>query len=96
MEIEPLVDLIKKLKVLGINEFTLADTIDKAHPQQIINVLNTVKETFPRDIFNLHIHDTYNMGILNTYIGIKCGVNSIQSFLGGLGGCPFAPGASGK
>ena len=96
MEIPPLIDLIGKIQSLGVHSFTLCDTIGMAYPQQIQNVLKSVKKAFPDDEFNLHIHDTRNMGIVNTYVGILNGVNNVETSLGGLGGCPFAPGASGN
>jgi hydroxymethylglutaryl-CoA lyase len=96
MEISPLIDLIGKIQILGIHSFTLCDTIGLAYPKQIQDVLKSVKKAFPGDEFNLHMHDTRNMGIINTYTGILNGVNNVETTLGGLGGCPFAPGASGN
>jgi hydroxymethylglutaryl-CoA lyase len=96
MEILPLIDLLGKLYDIGIRAFTLCDTIGVAYPSQVIAVLNATKKSFPECEFNLHIHDTRNMGILNSFIGVQYGANSIQTAIGGLGGCPFAPGASGN
>ena len=96
MEIPPLLELLGKLVEIGISEFTLCDTIGTAHPQQVKEVFSTVKTAFPDAVFNVHIHDTRNMGMLNTYVAIRCGAVGVQSSLGGLGGCPFAPGASGN
>ena len=96
MTVPALVDLMGKLYGIGMRTFTLCDTIGVAYPGQIKSVLNTVKKSFPDREFNLHIHDTRNMGILNSFTGIQHGAASIQTSLGGLGGCPFAPGASGN
>lgn len=96
MELSPLIDLIGRIADIGIQSFTLCDTIGVAFPAQVENVLKEVKKAFPSMEINLHIHDTRNMGILNSYIGIINGADSVQSSLGGLGGCPFAPGASGN
>ncbi|MHB1314536.1 MAG: hydroxymethylglutaryl-CoA lyase [Christensenellales bacterium] len=96
MEIPPLIELIGKIQSLGIHSFTLCDTIGMAYPEQIKNVIQAVKKAFPDKEFGLHIHDTRNMGILNSYVGILNGINSVQTTVGGLGGCPFAPGASGN
>lgn len=96
MEIPPLIDLMGKLHDIGINEFTLCDTIGVAYPKQVEDVLKDLKKAFPNNTFNIHIHDTRNMGILNTYTAIQTGINSVQAAVGGLGGCPFAPGASGN
>ena len=96
MEIAPLIDLLGRIKEIGVDEFTLCDTIGVAYPQQIKEVLKACREAFPDCKFNLHIHDTRNMGILNSYTGVLCGADSIQTSVGGLGGCPFAPGATGN
>ena len=96
METPPLVELIGKLCDIGINEFTLCDTIGTAYPKQVETVFKTVRTAFPDIIFNVHIHDTRNMGMVNTYVAIQHGARGVQSSLGGLGGCPFAPGASGN
>ena len=96
MEIPPLLELLGKLVEIGISEFTLCDTIGTAHPHQVKEVFSTVKTAFPDAVFNVHIHDTRNMGMLNTYVAIRGGAVGVQSSLGGLGGCPFAPGASGN
>lgn len=96
MEIPPLIDLIGKIHNMGIYSFTLCDTIGMAYPRQIKKVLENVKKAFPSEELNLHTHDTRNMGMLNTYVGILNGVNNVETTLGGLGGCPFAPGASGN
>ena len=96
MAIAPLVELLNKLSDIGINEFTLCDTIGTAHPKQVEEVFETVKAAFPKAVFNVHIHDTRNMGMINTYVAIQHGARGVQTSLGGLGGCPFAPGASGN
>lgn len=91
-----LVDLIGKLHDLGIHAFTLCDTVGVAYPALVEKVFRTVKKEFPKVEFNVHIHDTRNMGLLNSYIAMLSGADSIQAAIGGLGGCPFAPGASGN
>jgi hydroxymethylglutaryl-CoA lyase len=96
MEIGALVDLIGILTEIGTEEFVLCDTIGVATPGQVKKVFETVREAFPAVRFAAHIHDTRNMGILNTYTAIQQGASSVQSSIGGLGGCPFAPGASGN
>lgn len=96
MHLEPLVDLLEKLHLIGIRDFTLCDTIGMAYPKQVGHFIIKTKEAFPDCTFGLHIHDTRNMGMLNTYVGIQKNISSVQTSLGGLGGCPFAPGASGN
>jgi len=96
MTIPPLIDLMGKLYGLGIRAFTLCDTIGVAYPAQVRAVVEAAKKAFPDCAVNLHIHDTRNMGVLCSYEGVKCGADSVQTSVGGLGGCPFAPGASGN
>lgn len=96
MHIEPLLVLIGRLSSLGIRAFSLCDTTGVAYPAQIERTFAAVKREFPTHEFNVHIHDTRNMGLLNSYIAMQCGADSIQVAVGGLGGCPFAPGASGN
>ncbi len=96
MAIPPLIDLMGKLIGIGFGELTLCDTIGVAHPSQVRDVLAAAKKAHPGCRLNLHIHDTRNMGMINTYEGVKCGADSVQTSIGGLGGCPFAPGASGN
>lgn len=94
--VDPLLELIRKMREIGIHHFTLCDTIGVAYPTLIEEVFHAVKREFPDDEFNVHIHDTRNMGILNSLTALKCGAHSVQAAIGGLGGCPFAPGATGN
>lgn len=94
--VDPLLELIGKMREIGIHAFTLCDTIGVAYPTLIEKVFKAVKKEFPEDEFNVHIHDTRNMGILNSLTAIQNGADSVQAAIGGLGGCPFAPGATGN
>ena len=96
MSVDDLLDLVGKLTELGVHAFTLCDTVGMAYPTLVEKVFKTVKKEFPEEEFNVHIHDTRNMGILNSYIALENGADSVQAAVGGLGGCPFAPGASGN
>lgn len=96
MPVYQLIEFIVRLRDLGIHAFTLCDTIGVAYPSQVKEVFQRVRKEFPKDEFNAHIHDTRNMGILNSYVAILHGADSVQTSIGGLGGCPFAPGASGN
>ena len=93
---EVVVDFIKRLADMGIKEMTLADTIGVANPKQVREIVGAVVHEFPEVDFHVHIHDTRNMGMVNTLAAIESGITKVQSTLGGLGGCPFAPGASGN
>lgn len=86
----------KKLWSLGVRSMNLADTIGIADPGQVRNIVKAMQDALPSCDFQIHIHDTRNMGMVNTLAAIECGIKTVQSTLGGLGGCPFAPGASGN
>lgn len=93
---ETVVGFMKDYVALGVHEFNLCDTIGIANPKQVRTVIHVVRAAYPDLILQVHIHDTRNMGMVNTLAAIEAGVERIQSTLGGLGGCPFAPGASGN
>ena len=92
-------DVVKFLKGyvdIGIATVNLCDTIGIANPAQVRDTVAAVQDAFPSVTFQIHIHDTRNMGMVNTLAAIEQGIHTVQSTLGGLGGCPFAPGASGN
>lgn len=81
---------------LGIQKVNLCDTIGVANPTQVRETITLLNETYTDLELQIHIHDTRNMGMVNTLAAIERGIKTVQSTLGGLGGCPFAPGASGN
>ena len=74
----------------------LCDTIGIADPAQVRAVISAVKEAYPDLDLMVHFHDTRGLGMANTLAAMEMGVTKVQAALGGLGGCPFAPGASGN
>jgi len=94
--VEAVVKFVDIIADMGIKEMTLADTIGVANPKQVREIVSSVMKEFPNIEFQVHIHDTRNMGIASTLAAIESGITKVQSTLGGLGGCPFAPGASGN
>ena len=94
--IQKVVDFTKRVYDMGIRSICLADTIGIADPRQVRETIHAVTEAMPDCEFQIHIHDTRGMGQANTLAAIECGIQTVQSTLGGLGGCPFAPGASGN
>ncbi len=94
--VEAVIAFVKKFVEIGITTVNLCDTIGIANPKHVREVIAAVKASFPMLDLMVHIHDTRNMGMVNTLAAIESGVDKIQSTLGGLGGCPFAPGASGN
>lgn len=88
--------LVRRLAAEGISRFGLADTIGKAHPAQIRQTLQQVRDATPGVDIGLHLHDTYGTGLANAWVGLEEGVTWFDSAAGGTGGCPFAPGAAGN
>lgn len=91
-----LIDFISPYIENGLSMLCLCDTVGIADPRQVRDVIKAVREYEPNLVLDVHIHDTRNMGMVNTLAAIESGVTNVQSTLGGLGGCPFAPGASGN
>ncbi len=81
---------------MGIRDFNICDTIGVAYPSQVESTVKTLLGKHDDCTFDIHIHDTRNMGMVNTLTAIQNGIINVQTALGGLGGCPFAPGASGN
>ena len=90
------VAFLRKYVDCGIKTINLCDTIGIANPKQVRSVIQEVRGSYPDLKLILHIHDTRNMGMVNTLAAIELGITTVQSTLGGLGGCPYAPGASGN
>lgn len=95
-KLEDLLAFIQRAYAMGLRRFGLADTIGIANPKQVREFTTACLEAYPDCDFHVHIHDTRNMGMLNTLAAVECGITKVQTTLGGLGGCPFAPGASGN
>ncbi|MEY2909476.1 MAG: hypothetical protein RLZZ602_1999 [Pseudomonadota bacterium] len=74
----------------------IADTIGAANPQQVHNLMTRLVEEFGSDRLGCHFHDTRAMALANVYAGLQAGIRQFDSSAGGLGGCPFAPGAKGN
>ena len=80
----------------GVDSVSLADTVGYAHPAQIRAVVHDVRRSIGQKMEKLHLHDTLGLGLANALAGLEEGVRSFDSCIAGLGGCPFAPGASGN
>jgi hydroxymethylglutaryl-CoA lyase len=82
---------------LGADEIALADTVGYADPPAIKSVTAAVRDAVGGDMpLRLHLHDTMGLGLANVLAGLEVGVTRFDAAVGGLGGCPFAPGASGN
>ena len=88
--------VVRRLVDIGARAIGLADTTGMANPRQVGEVLGHLMPRFPGIEWTLHTHDTRAMAIPNLLAAMECGVTHFDSSIGGLGGCPFAPGASGN
>jgi hydroxymethylglutaryl-CoA lyase len=85
-----------RLGRLGARVVHLADTIGAARPSQLRTVVSAVRDELPDLPLGLHLHNTYGLAAANAWEGLGLGIRRFDAALGGLGGCPFAPGASGN
>ena len=81
---------------VGVAAISLADTVGYAHPAQIRSLVRAVRAEVGGLLDNLHLHDTMGLGLANALAGLEEGIRAFDSALAGLGGCPYAPGASGN
>lgn len=88
--------LAETLMEWGADEVFLGETIGKATPAHMERLLGEVLERAPTEHVGLHLHDTYGQAVANTVVGLEHGIDKMDSSAGGLGGCPYAPGASGN
>ena len=91
---QAVVNFLKDYADAGMTTCCLCDTIGIADPAQVKSVIGELKASYPNLQLQVHFHDTRGLGMVNTMAAIESGVTEVQSALGGLGGCPFAPGAS--
>lgn len=89
-------DIAERYGRLGITSVTLADTVGMANPRQVAEMVRTFMQQFPDTWLTLHFHDTRGLGLANVLSAVQEGASSFDTALGGLGGCPFAPGATGN
>lgn len=81
---------------IGVKTVRLGDTTGMANPRQVGEYMEKLTTQFPEIEFNLHLHDTRGMGLANVLAGLQAGVTFIDGAIGGLGGCPYAPAATGN
>lgn len=92
-------DFVGRFRDLGFDGISLADTTGMANPRQVRELVRKVLEKYPApddNYYTLHFHNTRGMGLANVVAGIDAGVRSFDGSISGLGGCPFAPGATGN
>lgn len=94
--LEAVVALTRALFAQGASEVSLGDTIGVGHPAQVRALVEAVAGEAPLEHIALHLHDTYGRALANAQAGFEAGVRTFDASLAGLGGCPYAPGASGN
>ena len=95
-EADHLVEVLRPFVDAGAHGIGVADTIGNANPSLVRRNTSAVLEAFPDKPVNLHLHDTYNFGMANVLAALDLGIANFDAAMGGLGGCPFAPGAAGN
>jgi hydroxymethylglutaryl-CoA lyase len=93
---EKVKEVAAELAALGCDEVSIGDTIGVATPAETARALDAVLEILPPERLGLHLHDTRGMAVVNAMEGLRHGVAVFDASAGGLGGCPFAPGAAGN
>ncbi|MBC3910424.1 hydroxymethylglutaryl-CoA lyase [Undibacterium umbellatum] len=89
-------DVVQRLRDLGCDEIDIADTIGVGTARQVQNVMQTVAKDFPVAALSGHFHDTYGQALANIYASLEVGISIFHSSVAGLGGCPYAKGATGN
>jgi hydroxymethylglutaryl-CoA lyase len=89
-------ELCRVLRAMGCYQISLGDTIGVANPRQVRDVLSRVLAETPIEAVAVHFHDTRGTALANILVAVEMGVTTVDAALGGLGGCPYAPGASGN
>jgi len=90
------VDVVREAAGFGIREIALADTIGAGDPWTVRKRVEAARAAAPDATLRLHFHDTRNTGLANAYAGVEAGVDVLDASVGGIGGCPFAPNATGN
>ncbi len=87
---------VDEFRKIGVNELSLSDTTGMANPVKVYKTCTELLHAYPDVLWNLHFHNTRGMGLANVLAAMQAGITRFDSSLGGLGGCPFAPGATGN
>lgn len=89
-------EITRELLDMGVREISLGDTVGLANPQQVTRIVEMMAQEVSLDRLALHFHDTRGTALANVLAGLLAGITTFDSSLGGLGGCPYAPGATGN
>jgi hydroxymethylglutaryl-CoA lyase len=93
---ERVLGIAEEVVAAGADSVCLADTIGTTTPRRLVDLVTATRERVPGPDIGIHLHDTRGMGAANALAAVTVGVTSLDASVGGLGGCPFAPGASGN
>ena len=93
---ERVADLARRVAAAGPREIAIADTIGVGVPNQVKAVMAAVKSAAPGMPIRVHFHDTRNTAVANAWAGVEAGATTVDASIGGIGGCPFAPNATGN
>ncbi len=96
VSIDQVAAIVGEIGAMGIDEIALADTIGVGDPWAVTGKVEAARKAAPDAKLRLHFHDTRNTGLANAYAGVEAGVDVLDASVGGIGGCPFAPGATGN
>lgn len=89
-------EMAKKIDKLEVDEIVICDTIGRANPKQVYSLFQEVNGLQPKAVISAHFHDTYGLALANITAAMQAGIARFDASIGGLGGCPFAPGAAGN
>jgi hydroxymethylglutaryl-CoA lyase len=89
-------DVVRRMRDLGCDEIDIADTIGVGTPKKVQAILQRAMQEFPIDRLSGHFHDTYGQALANIYASLEVGISIFHSSVAGLGGCPYAKGATGN
>jgi hydroxymethylglutaryl-CoA lyase len=96
IQVDDVIKLCSSFVDFGVDELSVADTIGMANPRESLELFSKLKELFPNTLITAHFHDTRGMAIANVFAALQAGVDRFDTSAGGLGGCPFAKGATGN
>jgi hydroxymethylglutaryl-CoA lyase len=94
--VDAVVDVVQRMKALGCDEIDIADTIGVGTAGRTREVMAAVSKVFPRERLSGHFHDTYGQAVANIYASLQEGIEIFHASVAGLGGCPYAKGATGN
>lgn len=96
VDVNKVIEICDKLFDMGIDELSIGDTIGVANPEQVEHVITELLKYFPKDKIAMHFHNTRGTALANVLMSLSLGITNFDSAVGGLGGCPYAEGASGN